>query len=51
MAAVVVPLVRDFFYVTNTQPLKATLVFFRKPVWRCLETSAIDELRATIYKV
>ena len=50
-AAVVVPLLRGCFYVTDAQPTGAALHFFRKPVWRRLETTALASLTNSIYQV
>lgn len=49
--AVVTPIIRSFFYVTETQPLKWATVYYRKPVWRELERRAIDSLSRSIFTV
>lgn len=50
-AGVAVPVLRTFFYVTETQPLRLITVYYRKPVWQHYEQEAFSQLRATIYKV
>ena len=49
--AVILPLLRAHFYVTNAQPCGAALLFFRKPAWRRLETQALEHLTASLYTV
>lgn len=49
--ALVTPIIRCCFYVTETQPLKFATVYYRKPTWRTLEAGALGSLTTTIYRV
>lgn len=42
---------RTFFYVTDSQPLKGAAVFYRKAAWRALEGGAIRQLAAGMLQV
>ena len=49
--ALVTPIIRSCFYVSDTQPLRFAMVYYRKPAWRALEGRALQSLTATIYRV
>jgi hypothetical protein len=48
---VVLTVLRTFFYVTDSQPLKWATVYFRNPTWRCMEAEAIRNLTSTMLQV
>lgn len=49
--AVVVPLMRTFFYVTDSQPTRFATLYYRKPAWRQLEGEALRLLTEHMYQV
>lgn len=48
---VVMSVLRTFFFITDSQPLKGAAVFYRKPTWRCMESEAIQRLTGTMLEV
>ena len=50
-SALVLPIMRTFFYATDAQPCGSATLFFRKPVWRQLETAALAGLTSTLFTV
>jgi Telomerase ribonucleoprotein complex - RNA binding domain len=50
-AAVIVPIVRTFFYVTDAQPTRFATIYYRKPAWRLLEGEALEWLTQNVYQV
>lgn len=49
--AVAIGVLRSFFYVSDSQPLKGASVYYRKPVWRLMETESIETLTRTMLQV
>lgn len=48
---VVINVLRTFFYITDSQPLKSAAVYYRKPVWRSMESEAINNLTSSMLQV
>ena len=42
---------RTFFYITDSQPLKSATVYYRKPVWRRMEIEATESLTCRMLQV